>query len=93
MRHRLSRHARVLCRPIVLQRAIGRDTFFLTGTDEHGIKVEQSAEKFGVPPQQLADENSAAFREAMQSFGLSFDDFIRTTDARHKDQVTPPEDQ
>jgi len=69
------------------QRAIGRDTFFLTGTDEHGIKVEQSAERLGVPPQQLADENSAAFREAMQTFGLSFDDFIRTTDTRHKDQV------
>lgn len=69
------------------QRAIGRDTFFLTGTDEHGIKVEQSAERLGVPPQQLADENSAAFREAMLTFGLSFDDFIRTTDARHKEQV------
>jgi len=69
------------------QRSIGRDTFFLTGTDEHGLKVEQSAAKNGVTPQELADENSAYFREAMQTFGLSFDDFIRTTDKRHKDQV------
>ena len=46
------------------QRSKGKDVFFLTGTDEHGQKVEQSAEKRGVPPQELADENSATFRSA-----------------------------
>lgn len=69
------------------QRSRGRDVFFLTGTDEHGLKVEQSAEKRGVPPQQLADENSASFRTVMESMSISFDGFIRTTDASHKSQV------
>ncbi|KAK3272078.1 hypothetical protein CYMTET_19600 [Cymbomonas tetramitiformis] len=70
------------------QRSQGRDVRFLTGTDEHGQKVEQSAEKRGIEPQQLADENSAFFRDAMENFGIEFDDFIRTTDPRHKEQVT-----
>ena len=65
----------------------GEDVFFLTGTDEHGQKVEQSAEARGMSPQALADENSAAFREIMQTFGLSNDEFIRTTDPRHESQV------
>ena len=69
------------------QRNCGKDVFFLTGTDEHGLKVEQSAEKKGVPPQQLADENSASFRTVMEGMNISFDGFIRTTDASHKAQV------
>ncbi len=69
------------------QRLLGEDVFFLTGTDEHGQKVEQSAEAKGVSPQALADENSAAFREIMATFGLSNDEFIRTTDPRHEAQV------
>jgi len=68
-------------------RMAGREVFFLTGTDEHGQKVEKSAAARGVTPQALADENSAAFREVMQGYGLSFDDFIRTTDAAHMQQV------
>jgi hypothetical protein len=68
-------------------RAAGRDVFFLTGTDEHGLKVEQSAAARGVPPQQLADENSAAFRAVMTGLNISFDHFIRTTDAAHMRQV------
>ena len=69
------------------QRSRGRDVFFLTGTDEHGLKVEQSAEKRDVSPQSLADENSAAFREVMEAMSISFDGFIRTTDASHVNQV------
>eukprot|EP00740_Mantoniella_antarctica_P009979 CAMPEP_0181370314 /NCGR_PEP_ID=MMETSP1106-20121128/13348_1 /TAXON_ID=81844 /ORGANISM="Mantoniella antarctica, Strain SL-175" /LENGTH=324 /DNA_ID=CAMNT_0023487075 /DNA_START=116 /DNA_END=1086 /DNA_ORIENTATION=- len=69
------------------QRSRGRDVFFLTGTDEHGLKVEQSAERRGVSPQELADENSATFRAVMTSMNISFDAFIRTTDGSHKTQV------
>ena len=63
------------------------DVFFLTGTDEHGLKVEQSAEKRQIPPQALADENSLVFQDVMKSNEISFDDFIRTTDERHTTQV------
>ena len=63
------------------------DVFFLTGTDEHGLKVEQSAEKRQILPQALADENSLVFQEVMKANEISFDDFIRTTDERHTTQV------
>ena len=69
------------------QRNMGKDVFFLTGTDEHGLKVEQSAEKRGVRTQQLADENSALFREVMDDMNISYTSFIRTTDTSHKVQV------
>ncbi len=69
------------------QRLAGQDVFFLTGTDEHGQKVEQSAEARGVTPQALADENSAEFRRIMGLFNLTNDEFIRTTDPRHERQV------
>ncbi len=69
------------------QRLSGHDVFFLTGTDEHGQKVEQSAEARGVTPQELADENSAEFRDIMGKFNLTNDEFIRTTDPRHEQQV------
>src|SRR5262245_26433062 len=68
-------------------RFLGRDTFFLTGTDEHGLKVEKSASARGVTPQQLADENSSEFRRVLKLFGLTNDDFIRTTEPRHEQQV------
>ena len=70
-----------------LQRNMGKDVFFLTGTDEHGLKVEQSAEKRGVRTQQLADENSAFFREVMDDMNISYTSFIRTTDTSHQVQV------
>ncbi len=68
-------------------RLMGRDVFFLTGTDEHGQKVEKSAAAKGVTPQQLADENAAHFQAAMKLIGSSHDDFIRTTQPRHTKQV------
>ncbi len=68
-------------------RMMGRDVFFLTGTDEHGQKVEKSAASKGVTPQQLADENAAHFQAAMKLIGSSHDDFIRTTQPRHTKQV------
>ncbi|MEE2912729.1 MAG: methionine--tRNA ligase [Planctomycetota bacterium] len=63
------------------------DVFFLTGTDEHGIKVEQSAKERGLSPQALADENAAEFQSVMNTFNLSNDEFIRTTDPEHMSQV------
>jgi methionine--tRNA ligase len=69
------------------RRARGEDVFFLTGTDEHGLKVEQSAEKRGIEPQALADENSQKFRDVMTAYDISFDEFIRTTDDYHERQV------
>ena len=68
-------------------RQVGHDVFFLTGTDEHGIKVEQSAKEKGVSPQELADVHAAEFQSVMGMFNLSNDDFIRTTDPNHMFQV------
>ncbi|HIN09153.1 MAG TPA: methionine--tRNA ligase, partial [Phycisphaerales bacterium] len=68
-------------------RQVGHDVFFLTGTDEHGIKVEQSARDKGMTPQSLADENAAEFQSIMGLFNLTNDDFIRTTDPKHTTQV------
>src|SRR5712671_565001 len=69
------------------KRMMGFDTFFLTGTDEHGQKIERAAQAAGKTPQQFADEVSEAFRTSWESLGLSHDDFIRTTSDRHKQGV------
>ncbi len=69
------------------KRLKGEDVFFLTGTDEHGQKIEESARKFGKPTQQFADEISATFRDLWDEFGISYDKFIRTTDAGHMEGV------
>jgi len=65
-------------------RLLGDDTLFLTGTDEHGQKIERSAEKAGISPQQLADDVSIQFRNLWDRMGLTYDRYIRTTDPRHK---------
>ena len=64
-------------------RMLGDDTFFLTGTDEHGQKIERAAEAAGKSPQQYADEISGEFRALWKRMGISNDDFIRTTEERH----------
>src|SRR5712671_192162 len=69
------------------QRMLGADTFFLTGTDEHGQKIERAAQAAGKTPQQYADEISAEFRKLWQRMGISNDDYIRTTEERHKKRV------
>jgi methionyl-tRNA synthetase len=61
----------------------GRTVKFLTGTDEHGQKVERSAQAAGLTPQQFADRVSASFREMGRLLNISNDDFIRTTEERH----------
>jgi methionyl-tRNA synthetase len=61
----------------------GRRVKFLTGTDEHGQKVERSAQALGLTPQQFADRVSASFREMDRLLNISYDDYIRTTEERH----------
>jgi methionyl-tRNA synthetase len=65
------------------QRLMGRDVFFLTGTDEHGLKMAQAARERGVEPQALADEMSSMFKEMDEQLQISFDRFIRTTEPEH----------
>ena len=65
----------------------GNDVYFLTGTDEHGQKVEKAAEAKGLQPQSFTDEVSTSFRNLSKLLNLSNDDFIRTTEERHKKSV------
>jgi methionyl-tRNA synthetase len=69
------------------QRLMGFDTYFLTGTDEHGQKIERAAQAAGKTPQQLTNEVSAEFRALWDRMGLTYDDFIRTTSDKHKQGV------
>ena len=66
------------------KRMLGYDTFFLTGNDEHGQKIERSAGERGIKPKQLADEVSGAFRALFEKMNISYNDFIRTTEQRHQ---------
>ncbi|MBT3194138.1 MAG: methionine--tRNA ligase [Verrucomicrobia bacterium] len=68
-------------------RLIGTPTFFLTGTDEHGQKVQQAADKRGVQPQAHVDETVVRFQELWERLEITNDDFIRTTEPRHKQVV------
>ncbi|MEO9180453.1 MAG: methionine--tRNA ligase, partial [Acidimicrobiales bacterium] len=68
-------------------RLIGDETKFLTGTDEHGQKVADAAEKNGMSPQAWTDEKSAQFLQAWDVLDISYDDFIRTTEPRHYESV------
>jgi methionyl-tRNA synthetase len=65
------------------QRFLKQDVFFLTGTDEHGQKIQKAAEQKGVEPQQFVDMVSESFRELVSKLHISNDDFIRTTELRH----------
>ena len=65
-------------------RVAGDDTFFLTGTDEHGIKMVKTAEAAGLEPRALADQMVAIFQQVWKELDISNDDFIRTTQDRHK---------
>ena len=64
-------------------RARGRETFYLTGTDEHGDKIEKAAAEAGMTPQAFTDKVSASFRAAWDACDMTYDHFIRTTDAYH----------
>ncbi len=62
----------------------GYDTFFLTGTDEHGEKIAQAAARSGMSPKAFVDRVAGRFKEAWALLDISYDDFIRTTEPRHK---------
>src|SRR5437868_4477246 len=66
------------------QRLDGFGVLFLTGTDEHGLKMQQAAIAEGLTPLQLADRNSSRFRDMMSRLSISYDDYIRTTEPRHE---------
>ena len=68
-------------------RLIGLDTFFLTGTDEHGQKIEEAAKKRGKDTKEYTDEISSKFKKLWDEFEISYDKFIRTTDESHKKGV------
>ena len=73
--------ADAMCRYRRLQ---GDQVYFLTGTDEHGDKIAQAAAKAGTSPQAYTDRIAAEFRKTWDRLGISYDDFIRTTEPRHK---------
>src|SRR5579872_1720277 len=62
----------------------GQDTFFLTGTDEHGMKMVKTAAEKKIEPRELADQMMAAFRDLWKEIHITNDDFLRTSEDRHK---------
>ncbi|MEM2956316.1 MAG: methionine--tRNA ligase [Candidatus Pacearchaeota archaeon] len=64
-------------------RLLGEDVFFLTGTDEHGIKIQRIAEKKNKKPKQFVDEIVNEFKKAWKTLNIEYDNFIRTTDEKH----------
>ncbi len=77
-------YSTIVCDAIARRkRALGIDTWFLTGTDEHGQKIERSASQAGQTPQQFVTAMSQNFRDLWDRMHLSYDDFIRTTEPRH----------
>ncbi len=69
------------------KRKLGYDVYFLTGTDEHGQKIQQLAEENGITPQKYVDNVAGEIRRIWDLVGASYDGFIRTTDARHEEVV------
>ncbi len=65
----------------------GEETFYLTGTDEHGAKVAEEAKAQGKTPQELCDQNSLLYKSAWEKLNISYDYFVRTTDKRHEKAV------
>ena len=66
------------------RRLRGEDSFFLTGTDEHGLKIERASREAGLEPRAFCDKMSTPFREAWEKLGCDFNHFVRTTDAEHE---------
>jgi methionyl-tRNA synthetase len=73
--------ADALCR---YHRLKGDDTFFLTGTDEHGVKIYEAAQAAKMSTQEFVDKNAEQFMALKHTLQLSNDDFVRTTSAHHK---------
>ncbi|HEY1683509.1 MAG TPA: methionine--tRNA ligase [Tepidisphaeraceae bacterium] len=87
--HLGSVYTTVICDAVArYHRLQGEPTYFLTGTDEHGQKIAKTAEAEGIAPQALVDRYSSIFENLWKELKISNDDFLRTTQARHKDAVT-----
>jgi len=69
------------------RKATGEKVFFLTGTDEHGVKVQESAEKAGESPQDFCDRIAGQFKKAWEALNINYSNFIRTTDSHHIEAV------
>ena len=83
--HLGSAYTTVVCDVLKRYRALrGDDAFFLTGTDEHGLKIQRAAEERGIAPKALADDVSRVFEETWPKLGCEPNDFIRTSSERHK---------
>ncbi|MGI5825986.1 MAG: methionine--tRNA ligase [Patescibacteria group bacterium] len=65
-------------------KVLGEDVFFLTGTDEHGAKVAEAAEKYGLPPKEYCDKISKTFEDIWPKLNINYDYFIRTTNSQHE---------
>ena len=77
-------YSTIVCDAIARRkRALGIETWFLTGTDEHGQKIERSAQLAGCSPQEFATKIAGEFRGLWDRLGITYDDFIRTTEPRH----------
>ena len=77
-------YSTIVCDAIARRkRALGIETWFLTGTDEHGQKIERSAKAAGCTPEEFATKLAGEFRGLWDRLGLTYDDFIRTTEPRH----------
>jgi methionyl-tRNA synthetase len=68
-------------------RLLGDDVFYLTGTDEHGLKIQRAAEAKGLEPADLVASVAGVFREEWDALDIAYDDFIRTTEPRHHEAV------
>lgn len=66
---------------------LGEEVFFLTGTDEHGQKIQETAKAKGIKPKEFVDEIAAKFKETFKKLNISNDNFVRTTDKYHEDEV------
>ncbi len=65
----------------------GKETFFSIGTDEHGIKIQKKAQEQGVAVQDFCKRNTAKFKELFSKGAVGYDDFVKTTERRHKTAV------
>ena len=69
------------------KRLMGFDTFYLTGLDEHGMKIQRKAEELGMTPKEYLDPMAADVQELWKKLDISYDKFIRTTDTYHEEAV------
>ena len=86
--HIVNSYTTVACDALArYNRSMGRDTFYLTGMDEHGLKIAEAAEKAGITPQTFVDKIAEGTKTLWQNLKISNNYFIRTTDKNHVNTV------